>query len=770
MIMETMIMDLRMSTHPYSDHNDDLDRTDELPRLDVAAYEASLAAAGNDTLVSTDAWAVEALRDADATTQDTAEFPRFDRARSVAPEPPKSDVTLDATRILSRLAQLEAELATAKGQEGELAARLERLTSDYALKDKEARALSVDNSRLTEQRSLAHERMRVLEQQLKDDAVRFEHDMALQRDARSTETHAEAQVRLGLEQHAAELRSLVARLSEERHRLDEETQAAAKLAKTQSELVEQFKQRLHAEEKNAAQLARHLAAKIAQHAAVGHEIERRDATILALQAAQHELTTQLEERSASAHALSDQLADLAQQLASKEDELREHATTAAQREGHIGQLTDELQAARANIDALCADRDATARTLAAEREAQSAAQQSLSARAQEIDALQGSTESLQQRIAVLQDNLAQSQGASAAQHDKIQALERALSESQLRREILTSDFESTRTRLQQLESEANLSASIRDALSAKSGELQHLKDALAGVQRELDEVRANLVVKHSELTEREEALRAAHEIIADLRKMNDDLHEASQQTQRRCDELTQNEREREESVLANAAGLAAARRQLSQQFAAVQSMESALRGRDTLTERLRGELQISHDERAIIAGQLENSRTRNKAMAREIFARDNQIAALKAELAVHAETLAAIRQDVNRATMTVDLPADVQRILEPVEHDGAAIVLDRKLMTIGRTGENDICIPSKLVSRRHARLLIGPNAVILEDAGSTNGCFVNEVQVKQQLMRDGDVLSIGELRYRLRTAADNATRARANVIPFGDGR
>jgi pSer/pThr/pTyr-binding forkhead associated (FHA) protein len=98
------------------------------------------------------------------------------------------------------------------------------------------------------------------------------------------------------------------------------------------------------------------------------------------------------------------------------------------------------------------------------------------------------------------------------------------------------------------------------------------------------------------------------------------------------------------------------------------------------------------------------------------------------------------------------------------------IVLNRKTMTIGRTSDNDICIPSKLVSRNHARLLVGPNAVILEDAGSTNGCFVNEVQVKQQLMRDGDVLSVGDLKYRLRSRPDNATRIRDNVIPFGDGR
>ena len=54
-----------MSTHPNSDN--DLDRTDELPRLDVAEYEAKLAAEANDTLVSTDTWAVESIRETEAT-------------------------------------------------------------------------------------------------------------------------------------------------------------------------------------------------------------------------------------------------------------------------------------------------------------------------------------------------------------------------------------------------------------------------------------------------------------------------------------------------------------------------------------------------------------------------------------------------------------------------------------------------------------------------------------------------------------------------------
>jgi chromosome segregation ATPase len=325
--------------------------------------------------------------------------------------------------------------------------------------------------------------------------------------------------------------------------------------------------------------------------------------------------------------------------------------------------------------------------------------------------------------------------------------------------------------LQQLESEVQQAIVVRNSLEARTHELQSTQANLASAQRELDEVRTLLVTKHSDLAESEATLRDAQNSIVELRKTTSELQQSADAAKRRVAELEEAERQREDGVLANAADLAAARRQLGQQLAAVQSMEQAIRARDTLTERLRGELQTSQDERAIMAGQLEKSRARNKSMAREIFARDSQVATLKADLAVHIETLAAIRQDVNRASTTAELPGEhAERILEPVDHNGELIVLDKKTMTIGRTSDNDICIPSKLVSRNHARLLIGPNAIVLEDAGSTNGCFVNDIQVKQQLMRDGDVLSIGDLKYRLRTRPDNATRIRDNVIPFGDGR
>ncbi len=758
-----------MSTQPHSES--DLDRTDELPRLDVAAYEAKLAAESSERLGSTDTWAVDSIREAETTQlREPSGFARGARARAGSEPSKTNDVTLEATKILGRLSQLESQLSSAKSQQVELQARFDRLTEDFSAKEKEVRGLSADNARLAEQRSLATERVRTLEQQIKDDTATYERDLAQQRDTRAAEQSSATKARLALETQVAELTSLSARLREDNSRLDDETKAAAKLAKTQIELIEQFKQRLQAEEKNAAQLARHLAAKIAEHATVDNELERRAAKIRTLQETRDDLEDQLEELQTAHDALATKLQATLQQLSSEQDTVRDRDARLAERDGRIEQLNTELQSARASIQTLTAERDESLRTLATEREAQSQAQLALLARAQEIDQLHGSSEALHARIAGLEQQLLAAQNSGKDHLSKAQTLERTLGESQQRGEALTSELQSARTRLQQLESEAQQAVVVRNSLEARTDELQSTQANLASVQRELDEVRTLLVTKHSDLAESEAALRDAQNSIVELRKTTSELQQSSDAAKRRVAELEEAERQREDGVLANAADLAAARRQLGQQLAAVQSMEQAIRARDTLTERLRGELQTSQDERAIMAGQLEKSRARNKSMAREIFARDSQIVTLKADLAVHAETLAAIRQDVNRASMSSELADHGERILEPVDHNGDLIVLDKKMMTIGRTSDNDICIPSKLVSRNHARLLIGPNAIVLEDAGSTNGCFVNDAQVKQHLMRDGDVLSIGDLKYRLRTRPDNATRIRDNVIPFGEGR
>ena len=65
------------------------------------------------------------------------------------------------------------------------------------------------------------------------------------------------------------------------------------------------------------------------------------------------------------------------------------------------------------------------------------------------------------------------------------------------------------------------------------------------------------------------------------------------------------------------------------------------------------------------------------------------------------------------------------------------------ILTIGRLPECDLAIDSPLVSREHAKLYCGPEGVEIEDRHSTNGTFVNGLQIAEKVrLRQGDRIAI----------------------------
>ena len=79
--------------------------------------------------------------------------------------------------------------------------------------------------------------------------------------------------------------------------------------------------------------------------------------------------------------------------------------------------------------------------------------------------------------------------------------------------------------------------------------------------------------------------------------------------------------------------------------------------------------------------------------------------------------------------------------------------------TIGRLGDNTIVIDSTAVSSHHASVFDDGGLLTIEDLQSTNGTFVNGVRVSRRILKDGDVVQIGEHRLVLdQTAAGDVPR------------
>jgi uncharacterized protein (TIGR02996 family) len=98
------------------------------------------------------------------------------------------------------------------------------------------------------------------------------------------------------------------------------------------------------------------------------------------------------------------------------------------------------------------------------------------------------------------------------------------------------------------------------------------------------------------------------------------------------------------------------------------------------------------------------------------------------------------------------------------EHERRAFVFVDREITIGRVQGNHIVLPDKNVSRRHARLVIRDDRVIVVDLKSTNGTYLNGRKLTSpQVIGNSDKLYIGD--FTLIAEYDRKTH-RIPVPPF----
>lgn len=89
-----------------------------------------------------------------------------------------------------------------------------------------------------------------------------------------------------------------------------------------------------------------------------------------------------------------------------------------------------------------------------------------------------------------------------------------------------------------------------------------------------------------------------------------------------------------------------------------------------------------------------------------------------------------------------------------------AVALAAGELVIGRAATVQIRVDHPLVSRRHARLRISDDGVVIEDLGSRNGVLVNGDLLRgPRLLEDGDTIRIGEVDFTVQAAASPGAAA-----------
>jgi pSer/pThr/pTyr-binding forkhead associated (FHA) protein len=110
-----------------------------------------------------------------------------------------------------------------------------------------------------------------------------------------------------------------------------------------------------------------------------------------------------------------------------------------------------------------------------------------------------------------------------------------------------------------------------------------------------------------------------------------------------------------------------------------------------------------------------------------------------------------------------------------LRHEGLPLKtypIDQDCITVGRHPESDIQLHDPVVSGRHARLvrraspyLEGHADVFVEDAGSTNGTWVNGERIERTLLGHGDVIRMGRHEFVYESEADSALDRTAIYLP-----
>jgi hypothetical protein len=99
----------------------------------------------------------------------------------------------------------------------------------------------------------------------------------------------------------------------------------------------------------------------------------------------------------------------------------------------------------------------------------------------------------------------------------------------------------------------------------------------------------------------------------------------------------------------------------------------------------------------------------------------------------------------------------LRRYLLPVQSDvDPPFELTGPRSYVGRGIEADVCLAHPTVSRLHGVLYRVGGSTLVEDARSSNGVFVNQERVQQAVLKDGDIVSFGNVAFWFRVTVSDS--------------
>ncbi len=144
---------------------------------------------------------------------------------------------------------------------------------------------------------------------------------------------------------------------------------------------------------------------------------------------------------------------------------------------------------------------------------------------------------------------------------------------------------------------------------------------------------------------------------------------------------------------------------------------------------------------------------------RKLTTKSEAISVLLAELAKKSEQTDSIdeTEDIfqdfdermsERGTKGGQPDRTTRMLIGTVDDQVLRFPLFKDRLTIGRTKDNDIQLKADYVSRRHAVIQTEGDSTRIVDWGSKNGIHINSAKVGEHFLNHGDVVTIGNARFR----------------------
>jgi len=80
---------------------------------------------------------------------------------------------------------------------------------------------------------------------------------------------------------------------------------------------------------------------------------------------------------------------------------------------------------------------------------------------------------------------------------------------------------------------------------------------------------------------------------------------------------------------------------------------------------------------------------------------------------------------------------------------GRTFDLNVERTTVGRIEENTFQIADGSVSSRHAEIILKGEEILIKDIGSTNGTFINNEKITEQILKPGQTLRFGQVELKI---------------------